>query len=168
MLLVQGQGYRQQYDFDAVHLLPVNFYGPGDRFDLESANVVPALIRRFHEAKLSGRDMVEIWGDGSPSREFLYVGDCARAIRLALERYDGAEPINIGTGREVRIRELVRLIQRQMGFRGRIVWDRTKPAGQARRRLDVSRARRLLGFKAKVGLEAGLRRTIRWYLQSVC
>jgi GDP-L-fucose synthase len=163
MLLVQGQAYRQQYRFNSIHLLPVNLYGPGDHFDLAASHVIPALIRKFSEAKAAGRPSVECWGDGSPTREFLYVKDCAEAIVLAVERFDGPEPVNIGTGQEISIGALAELIAELIGFEGRIVWDASKPNGQPRRRLDTSRAERLFGFRATTDFREGLRRTIEWY-----
>lgn len=163
MLLVQGQAYRQQYGFDAIHLLPVNLYGPGDNFDLETAHVIPALIRKCLEASEQEEREVVCWGDGSPTREFLYVEDCAEAIVLATERYDGAEPVNVGAGFEISIQDLAGLIAELTGFRGRIVWDPTKPNGQPRRRLDTARAWALFGFRACTDLREGLRCTIAWY-----
>lgn len=163
MLLVQGQAYRQQYGFNAIHLLPANLYGPGDNFDMESAHVIPALIRKCVEAVQQGKPEIICWGDGTPTREFLYVEDCAEAIVRATERYDGAEPVNIGTGFEISINELVALISELTGFRGRIVWDPTKPNGQPRRCLDTNRAAELFGFRAKTDFRQGLGRTIQWY-----
>ena len=166
MLLVQAQAYRQQYGFNAIFLLPVNLYGPKDNFDLETSHVIPAMIRRFINAQggPSGNHApVTLWGDGSPTREFLYVGDCAEAIILATERYDGPEPINIGTGSESPIRELANLLADLTGFKGEIIWDTDKPGGQPRRCLDTSRADQKLGFRAKTTLEEGLRRTVQWY-----
>lgn len=163
MLLAQGQLYRQQYGMNVIHLMPVNLYGPGDQFEEETAPVVPALIRRCVEAVERGEPRLICWGDGSPTREFLYVEDCAEGIVLAAERYDGADPVNLGSGVETPIRELVRSIAEPAGFRGEIAWDRTKPNGQPRRCLDVSRAKRAFGFQARTSLEEGLRETIRWY-----
>jgi GDP-L-fucose synthase len=163
MLLMQGQAYRQQYGFNAIHLLPVNLYGPGDSHDLESSHVIPALIRKCGEAMRRGDREIICWGDGSPTREFLYVDDCAEAIALATDRYDGAEPVNIGTGLEISIKELVDRICTLMGFQGQIVWDTTKPNGQPRRCLDTSRAEQWFGFRAATSLEEGLRKTIEWY-----
>jgi GDP-L-fucose synthase len=163
LLLVQGQAYRQQYGFNAVHLLPVNLYGPGDNFDPASSHVIPALIRKSIEAREGGLGEVECWGDGSATREFLYVEDCAEAIVLATERYDGAEPVNVGAGFEIPIRDLAPLIGELTGFRGRFTFDATKPNGQPRRLLDVSRARERFGFSAKTDFREGLRRTIAWY-----
>jgi GDP-L-fucose synthase len=163
MLLVQAQAYRQQYDFNAIYLLPVNLYGPRDNFDLETSHVIPALIRKFIEAQSSNRSTVTVWGDGSPTREFLYVKDCAEAIALAAERYNKPDPVNIGAGFEISIKDLVHLIANMTDFKGEIIWDVSKPGGQPRRSLDTSRAEREFGFKAKVGFEEGLRQTIEWY-----
>lgn len=164
MLLVQGQAYRQQYDFNAIYLLPVNLYGPGDNFDLETGHVIPALIRRFIEAQeRPDASPVVLWGDGSPTREFLYVEDAAEAIVLATERYDKPEPMNIGSGQEIAIKELAQLIAGLTGYQGEILWDTSKPNGQPRRCLDTSRAERELGWRATTSLEDGLRRTIEWY-----
>lgn len=154
MLLVQGQAYRQQYGFNAIHLLPVNLYGPGDNFDLESSHVIPALIRKCLEAIERGEPEIVCWGDGTPTREFLYVEDCAEAIVLATERYNGAEPVNIGAGFEISMKELVDLIAELTGFQGRIAWDTDKPNGQPRRCLDTSRAERLFGFRARTAFGA--------------
>jgi len=164
MLLVQSQAYREQYGFDASYVIPVNLYGPGDNFDPASSHVIPALIRKFVLAIERGDPTVEVWGTGSASREFLYVDDAARGIVLAAERYSSPEPVNLGVGREVRIRALVELIGRLTGFAGEIVWDATKPDGQPRRALDTSRARERFGFVATMPFEDGLRRTIDWYL----
>jgi len=163
MLLVQAQSYRQQYGYNAIFLLPVNLYGPRDNFDLKSSHVIPALIRKCIEAREAGEDEVVVWGDGSPSREFVYVEDAAEGILLAAEKYNGAEPVNIGSGFEIRIKDLAELIARLSDFRGKIVFDPDKPNGQPRRALDVSRAEKEFGFKAKIGFEEGLRRTIEWY-----
>ncbi|MCX7977026.1 MAG: NAD-dependent epimerase/dehydratase family protein, partial [Bellilinea sp.] len=165
MLLVQAQAYRQQYGFNAIFLLPVNLYGPRDNFDLESSHVIPALIRKCIEAQESGQKTVEVWGDGSPTREFLYVEDAAEGILLATERYNGAEPVNLGSGFEISIRDLAELIRRLTGFEGELVWDTSKPNGQPRRALDISRAEKYFGFRAKTNFEEGLRRTIEWYRQ---
>jgi len=165
MLLVQGQAYREQYGFNAIHLLPVNLYGPGDNVDLESSHVIPALIRKCLEAVERGEPEIVCWGDGTPTREFLYVADCAEAIVLAAECYNGAEPVNIGTGFEISIKDLVELIAELTGFQGQIVWDTSKPNGQPRRCLDTSRAEELFGFRAKTTFREGLRRTIAWYTQ---
>jgi GDP-L-fucose synthase len=163
MLLVQGQAYRAQYAFNAIHLLPVNLYGPGDNFDPESSHVIPALIRKCLDAVERGAGHVECWGDGSPTREFLYVEDCAEAIVLATERFDGAEPVNIGTGQEISVKRLAELIAELVGFRGALRWDTGKPNGQPRRCLDTSRAAELFGFRARTDFVTGLRRTIDWY-----
>ena len=163
MLLVQGQAYRAQYGFDAIHLVPVNLYGPGDNFDPASSHVIPALIRKCLEARDRGDAFVKVWGTGAASREFLYVDDAAEGIALATERYDGDEPVNLGVGHEVTIRELVETIARLSGFEGEIRWDATKPDGQPRRALDTSRARERFGFVAHTSFEDGLRRTIAWY-----
>jgi GDP-L-fucose synthase len=165
MLLVQGQAYREQYGFDVVHLIPVNLYGPGDNFDPASSHVIPALIKKCVDAVAAGADHIDVWGTGSASREFLYVEDAARGIVLATERYDGSEPVNLGVGAEITIRELVTLIARLTGFEGEIRWDATKPDGQPRRALDTSRARERFGFSATTSFEDGLRRTIEWYEQ---
>jgi GDP-L-fucose synthase len=165
MLLVQSQAYRQEYGFNSIFLLPVNLYGPRDNFNLESSHVIPALIRKAMEAKEAGADHMVCWGTGNATREFLFVAECARAIVLATELYDGADPVNIGSGMEISIKDLVTLINRLVGFQGRVAWDSTKPDGQPRRGLDTSRAERLFGFKARVGFEEGLRRTVEWYLQ---
>ena len=165
MLLVQAQAYRQQYGFNAIFLIPVNLYGPRDNFDLESSHVIPALIRKCVEAKGRGDGEVVVWGDGSPTREFLYASDAAEGILLAAERYDGDEPVNLGSGREIRIRDLAETIARLTGFQGKIVWDSSKPNGQPRRALDISRAEALFGFRARVPFEEGLKQTIQWYLE---
>jgi GDP-L-fucose synthase len=162
-LLVMLQAYRDQYGFNGIYLLPVNLYGPGDNFDLETSHVIPALIRKFVAARDGGASTVDVWGTGSASREFLYVEDAARAIAMATERYDGAEPVNVGAGREVTIRDLVGMIAEITGFEGDIRWDATKPDGQPRRMLDTSRAREHFGFEAEIGLEEGLRRTVAWW-----
>ncbi len=163
MLLVQAQAYRQQYGFNAIVLFPVNLYGPRDNFDLETSHVIPALIRKCVEAKEAKRPSIEVWGDGSPTREFLYVEDAAEAICLAAERHDDSEPVNIGSGMEISIKELVQSIARLVGFTGEIVWDTTKPNGQPRRCLDISRAEKCFGFRASTPFEEGLQRTIEWY-----
>ena len=167
MLLVQAQAYRQQYGFNAIHLLPVNLYGPGDNFDPESSHVIPALIRKCVEAKERGEPKITCWGDGTPTREFLYVEDCAEAIVLATERSDSPEAVNIGSGCEISIKELADLIAEQTGFHGQLVWDATKPNGQPRRCLDTTRARELFGFRATTDFREGLRRTIEWYSDTV-
>jgi GDP-L-fucose synthase len=163
MLLVQAQAYRQQYGFNAIYLLPVNLYGPRDSFDPAKSHVIPALIRKCVDAVEQGARRIEVWGSGMATREFLYVADCARAIVLATERFDGGDPVNVGAGREIRIRDLVERIAELTGFRGHVVWDATKPDGQPRRCLDVSRAEREFGFRATTDFVEGLRETIRWY-----
>jgi len=167
MLLVQAQAYRQQYGFNTIFLIPVNLFGPGDNFDLESSHVIPALIRKCVEARDRGEPEVAVWGDGSPTREFLYVEDAAEGILLAAERYDGSEPVNLGSGREIRIKDLAETIARLTEFPGKIVWDASKPNGQPRRALDISRAEALFGFRAQMPFEEGLRRTIEWYRERV-
>ena len=167
MMLVQAQAYRQQYGFNAIYLLPVNLYGPRDNFDLESSHVIPALIRKCLTARDAGQKEVELWGDGTPTREFLYVEDAAEGLILAAERYDGEEPINLGTGVEIRIRDLAELIAEASGFTGKIVWDTSKPNGQPRRCLDTRRAEELLGFRASVDFREGVKRTIDWYESSL-
>jgi len=162
-LLVQCQAYRQQYGMNAIYLLPVNLYGPGDNFHEESSHVIPALIRKCVEAVKDGREEIVLWGDGSPTREFLYVEDAAEGIALATERYDKAEPVNLGSGAEISIRDLALKIAEMTGFQGRIAWDTTKPNGQPRRCLDVSRAEREFGFRARTAFDDGLRTTIEWY-----
>jgi GDP-L-fucose synthase len=162
-LLVGAQAYREQYALNSIFLLPVNLYGPGDSIDLAASHVIPALIRKMVEAKDRGESGVVLWGDGSPTREFLYVEDCAEALVLAAEHYDGAEPVNVGTGQEISIRELASLVADVTGFDGEIVWDTSKPNGQPRRRLDVSRAEELFGFNARTSLREGLERTVAWY-----
>ena len=163
MLLVQAQAYREQYDFNAVYLLPVNLYGPGDNFDLQTSHVIPALIRKCFEAQDRGDDQIIVWGDGSPTREFLYVEDAAEGILLSAEHYDGSEPVNLGSGREISIKDLVQTISRLTGFTGALVWDTSKPNGQPRRVLDTTRAEQYFGFRAQTDFEEGLRRTIEWY-----
>lgn len=166
MMLVQSQAYRQQYGFDSIFLLPVNLYGPRDNFDLDSSHVIPAMIRKFHEAKTAGKKEVMLWGDGSPTREFLYAEDCAEAIVLATKKYDRSDPVNIGSGEEIRIRELAIFIATEVGYNGKIVWDRTKPNGQPRRKLDVSKAEKYFGFRAKTKFSDGIRKTVEWYLKN--
>lgn len=163
MLLVQSQAYRQQYDFNSIFLLPVNLYGPGDNFDPESSHVIPALIRKFSEAIKLSNKTVEVWGTGAASREFLYVVDAARGIVMAAERYNKPDPVNLGSGMEISIKDLVEMIARLTGFEGEIDWDTTKPDGQPQRCLDVSRARDEFGFEANVGFEDGIQRTLGWY-----
>ncbi|HEY7410131.1 MAG TPA: GDP-L-fucose synthase [Vicinamibacteria bacterium] len=163
MLLVQGQAYRQQYGMNVVHLLPVNLYGPRDNFDPESSHVIPALIKKCQDALDEGRTFIEVWGSGAASREFLYVTDAARGICAAAEGYDGAEPVNLGAGFEITIRDLAAMIARLTGFTGEIRWDPASPDGQPRRSLDTSRAERLFGFRAVTPFEEGLKATIAWY-----
>jgi GDP-L-fucose synthase len=165
-LLVQAQAYREQYGLNAIYLLPVNLYGPGDNFDTASSHVIPAMIRKCVEAVERGRPFIEVWGTGEPTREFLYVDDAAEAIARAAEIYNGPEPINLGSGREISIKDLVQLIAKETGFAGEILWDSTKPDGQPRRALDVTRAEKLLGFRARTDFVEGLRRTIEWYQAS--
>ena len=163
MLLVQLQAYRQQYGFNGIYLLPVNLYGPGDNFDPEFSHVIPALIRKCAEAKERGERKIVVWGDGSPTREFLDVEDAARAVVLATERYNKSEPVNIGAGFEISIKDLVELIAELTGFEGEIVWDTSKPNGQPRRKLDTSRGKEEFGFEAYVDFREGLSQTIKWY-----
>ncbi|GIV90753.1 MAG: GDP-L-fucose synthase [Chloroflexus sp.] len=163
MLLVQGEAYRQQYGFNSIFLLPVNLYGPRDNFDLETSHVIPALIRKCIEAAERGDDHIVVWGDGSPTREFIYAADAAEGILLATERYNDPDPVNIGSSDEISIRDLVTLIAELTGFRGQIVWDTTKPNGQPRRKLDVSRAWERFGFRSTTTFTEGLRATIDWY-----
>lgn len=163
MLLVQSQAYRQQYGWNSIYLLPVNLYGPGDNFNPSNSHVIPALIKKFVEAKNTGIDHVTAWGDGSPTREFLYVDDAAEGIVLAAERYDKPEPVNLGSGMEISIKDLTETIARLTGFTGEIRWDITQPNGQPRRRLDVSRAEQEFGFRAQMGFDEGLRRMVEWY-----
>jgi GDP-L-fucose synthase len=168
MLLVQLQAYRKQYGFNGIYLLPVNLYGPGDNFDPETSHVIPALIKKCVDAVREGHQEIVVWGSGEVTREFLYVEDAAEGILLAAERYDGAEPVNLGTGREVKIRDLVDMIVELTGFRGRVIWDRSKPDGQPRRCLDTTKAKALFGFEARTSLEEGLRQTVDWYIRSIC
>jgi len=163
MLLVQSQAYRQQYNFDSVYLLPVNLYGPRDNFDPHSSHVIPALIKKCVDAVEAGAPVIEVWGDGSPTREFLYVEDCAEGIVLAAERYDQSDPVNLGSGMEISIRDLVHLLAKLVGFKGEIRWDTAKPNGQPRRSLNTQRAEDQFGFRATTSFEEGLRRTIDWY-----
>jgi GDP-L-fucose synthase len=165
MLLVQSQAYREQYDYNSIFLLPVNLYGPGDNFDPRSSHVIPALIRKCMDAVARGADQIEVWGDGSATREFLYVDDAAEGILLASERYNSSEPVNLGSGAEISIKDLVEKIAAAAGFKGRIVWDASKPNGQPRRRLDTSRAEARFGFVATTGFDQALRRTVEWYAQ---
>jgi GDP-L-fucose synthase len=164
MILVQAQAYRAQYGFNAIYLLPVNLYGPRDNFDLESSHVIPAMIRKCVEAKQTGAVEIVLWGDGSPTREFLYVEDAAEGILFAAECYDADQPVNLGTGEEISIRDLAQLITEKVGFTGRIAWDTTKPNGQPRRCLDVSRAKEVFGFHARHTFREGIRQTVAWYL----
>lgn len=164
MMLVQGQAYRQQYEFNAIHLLMINLYGPGDDFDPENSHVIAGLIRKFYTAKIEQKKEVILWGTGKATREFLYVEDAARAIILATELYNKPEPLNIGTGEEISIKDLANLVAKFIGFKGEIIWDTTKPDGQPRRCLDVSKAKKEIGFKAKTSLEEGLQKTIKWYI----
>ena len=166
MMLVQSQGYREQYGFNSIFLLPVNLYGPRDNFDLHSSHVIPALIRKCLEARDSGAAEIVAWGDGSPTREFLYVEDAAEGILLAAERYDSSEPVNLGSAYEISIKDLTETIARLTGFTGRIVWDTSQPNGQPRRKLDTTRAKERFGFAAHTSFEDGLRKTIAWYEQS--
>jgi GDP-L-fucose synthase len=163
MLLVQSQAYRDQYGYNSIFLLPVNLYGPGDNFDPRSSHVIPALIRKCLEAAEQGADRIEVWGDGSATREFLYVDDAAEGIVLASERYESSDPVNLGSGIEISIKDLVDKIAAAVGFRGRIVWDASKPNGQPRRKLDTRRAEERFGFRSHTGFEEGLHRTVEWY-----
>ncbi len=167
MLLVGAHAYRQQYGLSSIYLLPVNLYGPGDSFDLENAHVIPSLIRKIHEAKTKKKPFVSVWGDGSPTREFLYVEDAARAIVAATQNYHKPEPVNLGSGMEISIKDLTGFIAKFIGFRGQIRWDTTKPNGQPRRLVDVSRAKKEFGFVAKTDFAEGLKKTIAWYEQHV-
>jgi len=164
MLLVQSQAYRKQYNFNSIYLLPVNLYGPGDNFDPKSSHVIPALIKKFYEAKINNLEEVVVWGTGKATREFLYVEDCAEAIVLATERYDKPDPINIGAGFEISIKDLAEKIRQIIRFKGKIIWDTTKPDGQPRRCLDTIKAKKGFGFKAKTNFEEGLRKTIERYI----
>jgi GDP-L-fucose synthase len=164
MLLVQAQAYRQQYGFNAIYLLPVNLFGPGDNFNPEYSHVIPALIKKCVDAKERGDKQIEVWGDGSATREFLYVKEAARALVLATQRYDGSEPINLGAGWEISIKDLIQTIVKLVGYQGEIVWDKSKPNGQPRRCLDTQRAQDAFGFKAEQNFESGLRETIDWYM----
>jgi GDP-L-fucose synthase len=163
MMLVQAQAYRQQYGFNAIFLLPVNLYGPGDNFNLQTSHVIPALIRKAVEAKASGSRELSLWGDGSPTREFLYVEDAAEGIATAAEKYDGVDPVNLGSGYEISIRDLATMIVRMTGFQGKLVWQTDKPNGQPRRGLDVTRAKQYFGWQARMPFEEGIRRTIAWF-----
>lgn len=164
MLLVQSQAYRQQYGFNSVVLFPVNLYGPGDNFHLESSHVIPAIIRKVVAAKDKGADQIVLWGDGSPTREFLYVDDAAHGVFLATEKYESSEPVNLGNGVEIRIKDLARKIAQKCGFEGELIWDTTRPNGQPRRCLDTQRAKERFGFVAGTDLDQGLDTTIEWYL----
>jgi GDP-L-fucose synthase len=163
MLLAQSQAYRTQYGFNSIFLVPVNLYGPRDNFDLETSHVIPALIRKCLEAKQRGVTEIVCWGDGTPTREFLYVEDCAEAILQAAERLNDSEPVNIGTGEEISIKDLVSVIAALTGYSGRVVWDSSKPNGQPRRCLNIERAKKQFGFRAQTALGEGLRRTLHWY-----
>jgi len=167
MLLVQSRAYRDQYGYNSIFLLPVNLYGPGDNFDPRSSHVIPALIRKCVEAVERGDEQIDVWGDGSATREFLYVDDAAEGILLASERYNSSDPVNLGSGSEISIKELVARIAAAVGFAGRIVWDTAKPNGQPRRKLDTRRAEERFGFRAKTGFDAGLRQTVEWYRASL-
>jgi GDP-L-fucose synthase len=167
MLLVQSQAYRKQYGFNSIFLLPVNLYGPGDNFDPKSSHVIPALIKKFYEAKVNNSPEVTVWGTGKATREFLYVEDCAEGIVLATEKYDKPDPVNLGAGLETPIKDLVQKIEQIIDWGGKIIWDTTKPDGQPRRSLDTSRAEKEFGFKAKVNFDEGLKKTIDWYIDSV-
>lgn len=163
MLLVMGQAYREQYGFDSIHLIPTNLYGPGDNFDLESGHVMPAMVRKFYEAERDGLESVTLWGNPGTSREFIYIEDAARAVVLATERYSGPEPVNVGTGVEASIGFLATAVANVCDYRGKILWDDTKPSGQPRRVLDVSRAAAEFGFEAETALQLGVLRTVEWY-----
>jgi len=164
MLLVQSQAYRQQYGFNSIFLLPVNMYGPGDNFNPESSHVIAAIVRRVYEAKRAGRDYIEAWGNGKSTREFLYVDDGAEGIILAAENYDKPEPVNLGCGKEISINGLIEIICKEMNFKGKILWNNSKPDGQPRRMLDTGRAKKEFGFIAKTDLKQGLKKTIEWYM----
>ncbi len=166
MMLVQSQAYRAEYGFNAVHLLLTNLYGPGDNFDPKNSHALVALVRKTVEAADKGEKFIEVWGTGKATREFLYVGDAAEAIVLAAERYDGGEPVNVGSGEEISIKALAELIMKLTNFPGEIKWDSSKPDGQPRRSLDVSKAEKEFGFKARMPFEEGLQKTIDWYLQT--
>ena len=166
MLLVQAQAYREQYGFNAIYLLPVNLYGPRDNFDLQTSHVIPALIRKYIDAQQKGLKEVILWGDGSPTREFLYAGDAADGILTAAERYNGAEPVNLGSGQEISIKDLAEMIARLTGYQGKIVWDTSQPNGQPRRALDTSRAAQYFGWRARIPFEEGLSQTIAWYRET--
>jgi GDP-L-fucose synthase len=163
-LLAGAQGYREQYGLNSIYLLPVNLYGPRDNFDLETSHVIPALIRKMVEARERGESEVVLWGDGSPTREFLYVEDCVDALWLAAQRYEGADPVNLGTGEEITIRDLAHLVAEATGYEGEIVWDTSRPNGQPRRRLDTTRAEQLFGFRARTPLREGIVKTVEWFV----
>ena len=167
MMLVQLQAYRQEFGFDGIYLLPVNLYGPRDNFSPEFSHVIPALIKKCFDAKIKGDESIEVWGTGRATREFLYVGDAARGIIMAAEKYNKPDPVNIGAGFEISIKDLVNIIVRLTRFKGRVIWDRTKPDGQPRRCLDVSRAKKAFGFTAKTDFERGLKKTIDWYRKQI-
>lgn len=163
IMMEQSKAYRQQYQFNGVHLLMINLYGPRDNFDMETSHVIPAIIRKVEKAKISDEKEIVLWGDGTPTREFIYVEDAAKAIVLAMENYDSSEPVNIGSGQEISIADLAEMIAVCMGYRGKIVYDVTKPNGQPRRKLDVAKAKERFGFEAKVTFEEGIKKTIEWY-----
>jgi len=166
MLLVQAQAYREQYGFNAIYLLPVNLYGPRDNFNLETSHVIPALIRKMIDAVDQGEEEIVLWGDGSPTREFFFAGDAARGIVMAAERYQGSEPVNLGAGMEISIKDLAGLIAKSAGFTGSIVWDTSKPNGQPRRALDIERAKEYIGFVAEMPFKEGIQKTIEWYREN--
>jgi GDP-L-fucose synthase len=167
MVLVQAQAYRQQYGMNTIFLMPVNLYGPGDNVDLETSHVIPGMIRRLIEARDAGHPTATLWGDGTPTREFLHVADAARACRMALEHYDDGAPVNVGSGREISIHDLARLLADNVGYQGALVWDPSQPNGQQRRLLDTSRARDLFGFTAQIPFESGIAETVQWYEETV-
>ncbi len=162
-ILVGAQAYREQYGLNAIFLLPVNLYGPRDNFDLETSHVIPALIRKMVDARERGEEEIVLWGDGSPTREFLFVDDCVEGLLLAAERYDDPDPVNLGTGEEIAIRDLAELVRSATGYEGAIRWDTSRPNGQPRRKLDTSRAEQAFGFRARVPLRDGITRTVAWY-----
>lgn len=167
MLLVQSQAYRQQYGFNSIYLLPVNLYGPGDDFNLKSSHVIPALIKKFVDAKVKGEKTVTVWGTGKATREFLFVEEAVRGILLATEKYNKAEPVNLGSSNEISIKDLVSLIKKLTGYQGKVVWDKGKPDGQPRRKLDTSRAKKAFGFEATADFKTGLAKTIKWYIKTI-
>lgn len=167
MMLVQSQGYREEYGYNSIFLLPVNLYGPGDNFNPASSHVIPALIKKCVDAVNSNEDEVVVWGDGSPTREFLYVDDAARGIMLAAEKYNSSEPVNLGSAFEISIKDLVEIIAKETGFKGKIVWDTSKPNGQPRRKLDTSRAEKEFGFKSSITFSEGLKKTVDWYKETI-